>query len=160
MFGDAARTVTLVSAAMGTAKFDVATLESRAAEGWTTFTELADTLVREHSLSFKKAHAVAAGVAALAATNPRQPLAPLLAEASRELLGASIVYTEEELAAILSPRRFVTVRRTLGGPAPEETGQALTAASRQLQTDAAWLTAADRAHACAEAALGDRAARL
>jgi len=159
MFSDAARTVTLVTAATGSAEFDASALEARAAEGWTTLTELADTLVREHSLSFKKAHAVAARLATLAAANPGRPLAPLLAEASREL-GAPIIYTEDELAAILSPRRFVAVRRTLGGPAPEETHRARAVASRQLETDAAWLADAKRALKLAEATLRDRAAGL
>src|SRR5436309_253367 len=47
MFRDATRSVKLVAAAMATAEFDATSLESRAAEGWTTLTELADTLVRD-----------------------------------------------------------------------------------------------------------------
>ena len=60
MFRDATRAVRLVAAAMATAEFDAASLEARAGEGWTTLTELADTLVRDHELPFKTAHAIAA----------------------------------------------------------------------------------------------------
>jgi len=41
MFRDASRTVKLVAAAMSTAEFDATKLEARAADGWTTLTELA-----------------------------------------------------------------------------------------------------------------------
>src|SRR5438093_7703858 len=50
MFRDASRAVKLVGAAMSTAEFDATRLEARAADGWTTLTELADTLVRDHGV--------------------------------------------------------------------------------------------------------------
>src|SRR5213078_5106413 len=59
MFRDASRTVKLVAAALRTAEFDAARLESRAADGWTTLTEFADTLAREHDLPFRAAHTIA-----------------------------------------------------------------------------------------------------
>src|SRR5690348_17845305 len=46
-FRDATRTAKLVAAAVATAEFDAAKLEATAGDGWTTLTELADTLVRE-----------------------------------------------------------------------------------------------------------------
>src|ERR1700733_12856313 len=48
MFHDATRTVRVVAAVMATADFDANRLESKAADGWTTLTELADTMVRDH----------------------------------------------------------------------------------------------------------------
>ena len=59
MFRDARRAVVLVDAALRGAEFDVERLESRAAEGGTTLTELADHLVREHRIPFKTAHTIA-----------------------------------------------------------------------------------------------------
>ena len=44
MFRDATRAVKLVAAAMTTAEFDAVRLEASAGDGWTTLTELADTL--------------------------------------------------------------------------------------------------------------------
>jgi hypothetical protein len=35
----------------------------------------------------------------------------------------------------MSPQHFVNVRRTYGGPAPEETGRAAAASRRQLDSD-------------------------
>src|SRR3954468_859299 len=82
MFRDASRTVKLVAAALRTAEFDAARLEARAAEGWTTLTELADTLVRERGVSFRTAHAIAAQLMHLRQQAPARPLIELLAEAS------------------------------------------------------------------------------
>src|SRR4029453_16453414 len=57
MFRDATRAVKLVGAAMTTAEFDAARLEAHAADGWTTLTELADTLVRAGGVPVQRARA-------------------------------------------------------------------------------------------------------
>src|SRR6185503_1845152 len=59
-FKDATRAVSLVAAAMAGATFNIDRMRARAAEGWVTLTELADTLARDHGLAFKHAHAIAA----------------------------------------------------------------------------------------------------
>ena len=74
MFRDATRMVTLVAAAMRLADFDTARLASRAAVGGTTLTELADTLVRDHGLSFRSAHAIAALLLKARTEDPKAPL--------------------------------------------------------------------------------------
>jgi len=160
MFRDATRTAKLVAAAMRTAEFDAARLEARAAEGWTTLTELADTLVREHGIPFRKAHAVAARLIAARQRDPKTPLASLLADATADLLGAPLQYSDSALARILSPRHFVDVRRTRGGPAPEETARAAAAGRALLEDDQAWWTNTTDALTAAEQRLTDRAARL
>ncbi len=160
MFHDATRTVKLVAAAMRTAEFEAATLEAHAGDGWTTLTELADTLVRLNGLSFKAAHAIAARLAAARTSRPDQPLAGLLAEVSAELLGVPVLYGENDLATILSPRHFVAVRRTLGGPAPEETARALAVSYQQLQADEIWWFDAGNALGQAEGVLRERSAAL
>jgi argininosuccinate lyase len=84
----------------------------------------------------------------------------LLAEASRDLIGMPLSYSEQELATILSPRHFVTVRKTPGGPAPEETARAAAASRLQLETDEGWWRSATGALAEAERRLADSAGRL
>ncbi|PYR42817.1 MAG: argininosuccinate lyase [Acidobacteria bacterium] len=160
MFRDATRAVTLVGAAMTTAEFDAPCLEARAADGWTTLTELADTLARDEGVPFKTAHAIAARLVAGRQRAPERSLADLLADASAELLGAPIRYSDAHLARILSARHFVEVRRTFGGPAPEETARAAQASVDELASDRAWLTAATGALAAAERMLAERAAAL
>jgi argininosuccinate lyase len=160
MFHDAIRAVKLVAAAVATAEFDAARLEARAADGWTTLTELADTLVRDKGLSFKAAHQVAARLIAGHQLEPDRPVVDLLADASRDLVGRPLNYSREDLARILSPRYFVEIRRTHGGPAPEETARAAKVAWQQLEDDRAWWSKATGALGTAERTLAARTAAV
>jgi argininosuccinate lyase len=160
MFRDATRTVKLVAAALRTAEFDAARLESRAADGWTTLTELADTLVRDHAIPFRMAHGISARLIAAREHDRAAPLSALLAQASSDLLGAPLTYSEAQIAEILSPRHFVAVRRTLGGPAPEVTAAACAEAHAQLSADQAWWTRTTAALTDAQRRLEERARAL
>lgn len=159
-FRDAARAVTLVAAAMRGADFDTERLGARAGDGGTTLTELADTLVRDHGLPFRSAHGIAAMLLKARNEDPRAPLAEALAKASQALLGRTLSYTEAQLDTIMSPRHFVDVRTTFGGPAPSETLRALGVSRENLERDkAAWL--ARREHlASAERMLRERVMAL
>jgi len=160
MFRDATRTVRIVAAAMTTAEFDAAQLEARAGEGWTTLTELADTLARDHDLPFRTAHAVAGRLMAARERHPDRSIGELLAEASDTLPGGALAYSDAALNTILSPRHFVNVRGTLGGPAPEETARAAKVSRGQLETDETWRGNATAALAQAERTLAERSATL
>jgi argininosuccinate lyase len=94
------------------------------------------------------------------AQDANAPLAALLASASKELLGSPIVYTDAELTTILSPRHFVNVRKTHGGPAPEVTARAADASRLQLEADEGWWNGAAAALAEAERRLAERSAAL
>jgi argininosuccinate lyase len=160
MFGDATRAVKLVAAAMRTAVFDAEALAQRASAGWTTLTELADTLVRDHRLAFRAAHAIAAVFMEERLHNPDRALSQSLEAASQRVIGRAVTYSDAVLRAVLDPRHFVEVRRTLGGPAPEETGLAIESSRRSFEADEAWLKAAKEAITDAERRLAQRAARL
>src|SRR5438094_5381445 len=121
MFRDATRAVKLVAAAMTTAAFDAKRLEARAADGWTTLTELADTLVRDHGLPFRTAHAISSRLMHERERDPGVPLSHTLARVSADLTGVPLAYDEAAIAQILSARHFIENRRTTGGPAPAET---------------------------------------
>jgi argininosuccinate lyase len=159
-FRDAVRTVTLVAAALRTVEFDAEKLEARAGDGWATLTELADTLARDHGMPFRTAHAIAAKLIDGHSQRPDALLTTLLAEASDELFGRPLSYSEAELADILSPRHFVQIRKTLGGPAPEETARAAEASRAELETDQSWWSGRTSALAEAERRLAARCAEL
>jgi argininosuccinate lyase len=142
-FRDALRAVALVAASMRGAEFDVAKLESRAAEGGTTLTELADHLVRGHKIPFGTAHTIAATFLQLRREEPDVLPGATLARVSADMLGAPLQYQDEEIARIMSPRHFVEVRRTPGGPAPAETTRAIALSRDVLGRDRAWL---DKTH--------------
>ena len=135
MFRDATRMVVLVAAAMRLAEFDVEKLAARAGVGGTTLTELADTLVRDHGLSFRSAHAVAALLLKARTDDPEVALSGALEQASAAILGRPLTYGEDDLQRILSPSHFVEVRKTHGGPAPAETTRAIAESARLLQRD-------------------------
>ncbi len=160
MFHDAARAVSLVAAAMAGAEFDTGKLAERAGQNWITLTELADTLARDHGLSFKSGHTIAARVIADSRATPGGSLAALLREVSKAATGKEIVYTDAQLAEILSPEHFVAVRKTYGGPSPSETARAVEVAKKALTDDEEWLRGTHERLRSAEEKLKDAAARL
>ena len=160
MFRDARRAVVLVDAALRAAEFDVARLESRAAEGGTTLTELADHLVREHRIPFKTAHAIAGRLLKAKGEAPGPALGATLATVSSDLLGVPLQYTDAQIADIMSARHFVEVRQTLGGPAPAETARALAHSRERLTADQSWLADTGDRLATAHARLRQRAEAL
>ena len=111
-------------------------------------------------MAFKTAHGIAARVLKAHTQQPDAPLAGVLASASAELLGAPLQYTDAQLAGILSPRHFIDVRRTLGGPNPDETARALKESRGALERDRSSLTATRQALAAAETRLRERSAAL
>jgi argininosuccinate lyase len=139
MFKDAARAVSLVAAAMADATFNVEKMAERAGQNWITITELADTLARDHGLPFKAGHTIAARLIAGSRTSPDTPMATLLRQVSKEVTGTEIVYKEAQLAELLSPRHFVEVRKTYGGPSPSETLRATAVSKKALAADDGWL---------------------
>jgi len=139
MFTDAARAVMLVAAAMAHAEFDVARLAARAEQGWITVTELADTLAREHGLPFRAGHTIAARLIQSARANPERPLSIALRDIAKDVAGLELAYDEAALNEILSPRHFVDVRKTHGGPAPSETLRAIGDSEEALRADDRWI---------------------
>jgi argininosuccinate lyase len=160
MFRDASRAVRLTAAALATAQFDAARLEQGAGQGWTTLTELADTMTRDHRIPFRAAHAVASRLVTARERSPERALSVLVEEISREVIGEPLVYTDEQLTRILDPRHFVNIRRTAGGPAPDETSRAAGASRALLQADRGWWHGATEALVAAERQLAERTARL
>ncbi len=160
MFKDAARAVSLVAAAMTGATFDVDTMADRAGQNWITVTELADTLARDHGLPFTQGHTIAARLIAGSRAAPGASVAALVREISKDVAGKEIVYTDAQLAEILSPKHFVEVRKTYGGPSPSETLRAMGVSKKALAADDGWLRDARQRLRTAEEKLRDAADRL
>ena len=160
MFRDATRAVKLVAAAIATAEFDAARLEAHAADGWTTLTEFADTLVRDHGIPFRTAHHISAKLIEAKRSKSDAPLSSLVAAASQELLGSPIEYSDAVLAEILSARHFVDVRKTAGGPAPEVAIRAIHVSRNQLDADRSWVRQMEDALKAAERDLSAKSAAL
>ena len=159
-FWDGTRAINLLAAAIRGAEFDRAKLEARAAQNGITLTELADVLARGHGVPFQVAHRIVAELIRTSQAAPERPLVAILAEVSAAIIGAPIRYTDETLGELLSPRHFVEVRRTLGGPAPSETGRALDDSRQALAADRRWMADTRAARAAASERLLARRAAL
>jgi argininosuccinate lyase len=109
----------LLESMLATCRFDVARLAARAGEGFTTATELADTLVRRAGLPFRQAHRVASTAVRLCDAEPGRLTAALIAEAAHQALGRPVHLDDSDLTAILDPWTFVQQRQLPGGPARE-----------------------------------------
>jgi argininosuccinate lyase len=118
----------LLSTVIGTVEVNEELLLRRAGEDYSTITELADTLVRERALPFRRAHAVATAVVKLARFEgvAADAISPELVDlAAREVVGERLDLSADQVSRALDPVRFVEVRAVTGGPAPEETGRAI-----------------------------------
>ena len=146
---EAAReSIPLLAGMIGTATFDLERMAAEAGRGFSTATELADVLVREHGLPFRTAHRIVGR----AVRHGSLDLATLEA-AAREAADISVVdlgVTGERINAALDPRHAVAALTITGGPAPAAVAIQLEEQQKLLDNDAAWVedtgTALSRAH--------------
>lgn len=113
-------TLRILNGCISTSRFEVSRLEDRSGAGFSTATELADSLVRLTGLPFRTAHQI---VGRLASQGSRPTLQDLDA-ASLEVAGirpSQRGFTSESLERALDPRASVSLRSGTGGPAPMET---------------------------------------
>jgi argininosuccinate lyase len=128
----------LLDAALSTCQFDVERLAERAADGFTTATELADTLVRQAGLSFRQAHRVASAVVQLCGADSARVTVELVAAAAHQALGREVHLAAADLRAALDPWSFVEQRVIPGGPAPSAMESHLAQMRQRLDADIAW----------------------
>ena len=153
----------LYAAVIDTLEVNVDHLRDRAAAGFTTVTELADTLVRECGLPFRQAHSV---VAALVKYANDAKLAPgdlsleMLSRVAAERIGRELTLSEEAFRRALDPQAFVDGRALPGGAAPSATAEVLEEQKRQLGDDRCWLETARVSLQAADQALQDEVRQL
>jgi argininosuccinate lyase len=121
MSRDAQRALTLLAGALSTAEVDRDYLANRARADFLCATELADTLVRREGMSFREAHALVAKAVGVCGPDDRPDSVP----SALKSLEPSLRLTNEEIIEALDPGHFVRVRNIIGGPAPEQTREAL-----------------------------------
>ena len=106
---------------MGTLTVNCDVLLERARNGFAAITELADTLVREEGIPFRKAHGVAAKVARTLSGQGRK-LTSLTAQELQEMYaavtGQTLHVPFETITRCLEPEHFVAIRNVPGGCGP------------------------------------------
>lgn len=113
-------TLRILDGCVSTLKFNKARLEESSASGFSTATELADSLVRITGMPFRIAHLIVGRVAA----SGHKPNLPELDTVAMEFAGfrpSERGFSVEVLEKALDPRSNVAIRSNTGGPAPSET---------------------------------------
>ncbi len=132
----------LYAAVIETLEVQVAHLRARAISGFTTVTELADTLVRECDLPFRQAHSVVSALVSYAQDKHLQPhelKADMLRRVASDQIGAEVSLSDEAFAQALDPQAFVDARALPGGAAPSATAKVLQVQDKSLAEDRRWL---------------------
>jgi argininosuccinate lyase len=153
----------LYSAVIETLHVNTAHLRERAIKGFTTVTELADTLVREAGLPFRQAHRIVSGMVTHAlkhGLSPQELDAALLAQIATEVTGSPLQVSNDLIQRALDPQAFVELRSIPGGSAPSATAKVLDGMATQLAHDREWLSGTQAQLSAASALLDQESAAL
>jgi argininosuccinate lyase len=113
-------TVRILDGCVSSLKFNLPRLVTSSGAGFSTATEIADSLVRITGMPFRTAHRI---VGRIAASGTRPGLAEL-DEIALEIAGfraSERDFSEADLERALDPKSNVALRANTGGPAPAET---------------------------------------
>jgi argininosuccinate lyase len=135
--------IELFNAVMATLDVDKALMSSRAFSSFAVVTEMADTIVRETSIPFRKAHAIVTRCVkeALAQGKALHGITDSLFQKEYlAVVGEKCSCGFERIAVSLNPEQFVQIRNVYGGVGPEAMSAMLVSAQhkhekRLLQID-------------------------
>ncbi len=130
--------LTLFAAVLDTLHVNEERMGALAGRGFTTATELADTLAREFHLPFRTAHGITARVVRDALARGAEAddvTAAAVIAAARDVTGAEIAITEATVRRALDPAAVVAARALPGGPAPERMRRTIAESVARLVAD-------------------------
>jgi argininosuccinate lyase len=132
---DAKVSLCLLSDMLASAEFNTKRMKEEAGKGFSTATELADTLVRSYGLPFRTAH----NIVGRAVQKGSLSLATLEAAAREVSPGISLKkkgLTQKRIDEALDVDYSVALRKATGGPAPGTTKQAIKDRKKHIDADA------------------------
>ena len=115
-----ASTLRILGGCLASLKFNMDRLEKSAGGGFSTATELADSMVRITGMPFRTAHSIVGRIAA----GGGRPQLDDVDRIALEIAGYKVSergFSQADLDRALDPRSNVAVRANAGGPAPQET---------------------------------------
>jgi len=133
---DSRASLRLLAGMLSSAKFETERMKEEAGKGFSTATELADTLVRSYGIPFRTAH----NIVGRAVQKGSLTLATLEAAAKEAGGGISLKkkgLTQKEIDHALDVTYSVTIRNAPGGPSPAATKKAVTECKKKLSADSA-----------------------
>jgi argininosuccinate lyase len=113
-------TVRILDGSVSSLRFNLPRLEASSGAGFSTATEIADSLVRITGMPFRTAHSIVGRIAA----SGKWPDLAELDEIALEIAGfraSERGFSEADLTRALDPKSNVALRANTGGPAPAET---------------------------------------
>ncbi|MDF0726324.1 argininosuccinate lyase [Cytobacillus sp. S13-E01] len=116
--------VALLSEILENTTFHKEELYNKCKNGFSTVTELADVLVRNHQLSFRESHQITQRFVGMLFEKNQVLLdgnAGIINRLAKEIIGKNVHLSETEYEAAIDPIHFVAVRSVKGGPMPAET---------------------------------------
>lgn len=120
-FNNANRVLKLMYAVIATLKVNKEHAREMAKKSCITITELADTLSRDYSIPFRKAHSISSYISKQTVKEQKELCDWKVEEVNEVIQGfVSVSLTEEEWQRIISPEYFVQIRNLQGGPNPDE----------------------------------------
>lgn len=133
-------TVRILEGCLSTLRFNLERLEESSGLGFSTATELADSLVRITGMPFRTAHSIVGRIAA----SGGRPTLVKIDDISREIAGFPVSeegFSESDLERSLDPRSNIALRSNPGGPAPGETARMIEERMRMIAEEEAILAA-------------------
>lgn len=113
-------------------------MRQRLREGFSTMTDLADTLVKVHDLSFRQAHDIIVYVTieALKEGKKAEDITPeMITHAAEQVLKRPLTITYDLLKQAIDPVLNVKRRKVIGGPAPESVQKMIQNQRKQLNEE-------------------------
>jgi len=133
---DAKESLQLLGEMLASAEFDTKRMKEEAGKGFSTATELADSLARAYDIPFRTAH----NIVGRAVQKGDLSLATLEAAAQDLECGISLVeigLTQAKIDRALDPEYSISVRKAPGAPAPVAVKGAIHDRKKQLNADTA-----------------------
>lgn len=101
-----------------------------------TITELADTLARDYSIPFRKAHSIASYISKQTVKEQKELCDWKVEDVNEVIQGyVPVPLSEEEWKKIISPEYFVQIRSLQGGPNPDEVSRMIKDRNETLTGD-------------------------
>ncbi len=126
--------VRILTGAVGTLKINKKEMARKSTMGFTTATEIADTIVRSTGLPFRTAH----GIVGRLARGDGNPTLKDVDEASMDMIGkklSTLGLTAKALEEAKDPMKNVERRKVLGGPAKATVTKKIAAEKERLKAD-------------------------
>jgi len=120
---------------LSSATFDTGRMKEEAGKGFSTATELADTLVRNYGLPFRTAHTIVGRAVQKGDLSLLTLEAAALEAGGISLIGKGL--TQQNIDEALDVQYSVALRRAPGGPAPFAVRIALEECRKHLDEDSA-----------------------